>query len=83
MALQILPDLTEDRWSYNGTAAIESGRHKGRSADSWIWKLKNKSDYGEYDNTYTFYVDKVRLRISPFHFLTAGKIPPQCLDQHR
>ena len=59
MALQILPDLTEDRWSYNGTAAIESGRHKGKSADSWIWKLKNKSDYGEYDNTYTFFVDKV------------------------
>ena len=57
--LQILPDITEDRWSYNGTAAVEGGRHKGQSAHTWVWKLKNKSDYGEYDNTYTFYADKV------------------------
>ena len=64
LTLQILPDLTEERWLYNGTAALEAGRHKGKSAHMWVWKLRNKSDYGEYDNTYTFYVDEVILPTS-------------------
>ncbi len=64
LALQILPDLTEERWLYNGTAALEAGRHKGRSAHTWVWKLRNKSDYGEYDNTYTFYIDEVSMPIA-------------------
>ena len=57
--MQILPDITEDRWSYNGTAEIEGGRHKGKSAHTWVWKLRNKSDYGEYDNIYTIYIKEV------------------------
>lgn len=60
---QILPDLTEERWAYNGTVAFEAGRHKGKSAHSWVWELTNKASYGQYDNTYTFYVDEVCFRI--------------------
>ena len=76
LALQILPDLTEERWLYNGTAALDAGRHKGRSAHMWVWKLRNKSDYGEYDNTYTFFVDEVSLPIA--HQLGSGSESSAC-----
>lgn len=81
--MQILPDITEDRWSYNGTAAVEGGRHKGKSAHTWVWKLKNKSDYGEYDNTYTFFTDKVGFGQPVSKILyTKAPLPMICI-QHR
>ena len=59
MGMQILPDLTEERWLYNGTLSPESGRHKGKAAHAWVWRVTNDEGYSEYHNVYTFYVDKV------------------------
>jgi hypothetical protein len=57
--MQILPDLTEDRWQYNGSTFLEQGRHHGVPAEAWVWRVTNDEGYGEYHNVYTFYVDKV------------------------
>ncbi len=59
--MQIMPDLTESRWLYNGSTLLQEGRHANKVADSWVWRVTNDEGYGEYHNTYTFYVDKVRL----------------------
>jgi hypothetical protein len=57
--LQILPDLREDRWQYNGSATLENGRHQGQQAAAWVWRVTNDEGYGAYHNTYTLYVDDV------------------------
>jgi hypothetical protein len=55
-----MPDLTLDKWEYNGSTTLKSGRHSGKDADAWVWVLREDLGYGEYVNVYTFYVDKVR-----------------------
>ena len=59
-AAQILPDLREDRWRYNGSATLESGRHRGKAAHAWVWRVTNDEGYGAYHNTYTFYAAEAR-----------------------
>jgi hypothetical protein len=66
LRMQILPDLTESRWLYNGSTLLQEGRHANKRAESWVWRVTNDEGYGEYHNTYTFYVDKVAHFISVF-----------------
>lgn len=52
--LQVLPDLTESRWSYNGTATMHD-----QEANTWVMESKEDLGYGEIVSTYTMYVGKV------------------------
>ena len=54
VVLQVLPDLTESRWSYNGTATMHD-----QQADTWVMQAKEDMGYGEIVSTYTMYVGKV------------------------
>lgn len=54
MCAQVLPDLSEDRWSYNGTATVH-----GQEANSWVAYDKKQMGYGEIVSTYTMYVSQV------------------------
>lgn len=63
----MLPDLSVDKWQYNGTDTLSFGRHKGLDAYRWVWTVKDDLGYGEYINTYTFYVSKVELCLAILH----------------
>jgi hypothetical protein len=64
-SLQVLPDLTEDRWEYHGSARVA-----GIAAHAWIWKLTFDEGYGAYEANYTFYTSEVRrLRGGQLHLL--------------
>ena len=52
--LQVLPDLKELRWSYNGTAMMHN-----QEANVWIMHSKEELGYGDVISTYTMYVGKV------------------------
>lgn len=56
--IQVLPDLTELRWSYNGTATMHE-----QEANTWVMYSKEEMGYGEIISTYTMYVAKVCLII--------------------
>ncbi|CAL8460756.1 g287 [Coccomyxa elongata] len=72
----VLPDLTESRWLYNGSTLLQEGRHANKTADAWVWRVTNDEGYGEYHNTYTFYVDKdgnpLRLNMWGVNLYTGG-----------
>ena len=51
---QVLPDVTTDRWRYQGTT-----RKRGHNADVWMLRLEPNEGYGTYHSNYTFYVTKV------------------------
>ena len=57
--LQVLPDLTESRWQYNGQ--VELGT---LNAHEWQWKVTEEEGYGQYPLSYKMYVDDVRLGLS-------------------
>ena len=62
--MQVLPDLTESRWQYNGR--VELGN---LNAHEWQWKVTEEEGYGQYPLSYKMYVDDVsllgtRLRVS-------------------
>ena len=59
MVLQVLPDLNEGRWQYNGTATIDQGPHKGVSALLYQYTVKHNEGYGEVVASYKFYVTLV------------------------
>ncbi len=54
--LQVLPDLTESRWQYNGR--VELGN---LNAHEWQWKVTEEEGYGQYPLSYKMYVDDVSL----------------------
>ena len=54
LLLQVLPDLSEDRWSFNGTATVH-----GQAANSWIMYDTKEMGYGKIVSTYTMYVSQV------------------------
>ena len=54
--LQVLPDLTESRWQYNGR--VELGN---LNAHEWQWKVIEEEGYGQYPLSYKMYVDDVSL----------------------
>ena len=56
---QVLPDITADRWRYEGTA-----RKRGHHADVWVLKLEPNEGYGTYHSNYTMYVTKVNTVLS-------------------
>lgn len=49
----VLPDLTESRWRYNGTATMHD-----QEANTWVMESKEDLGYGEIVSTYTMYVGK-------------------------
>ncbi len=56
--LQVLPDLTESRWGYNGTAAMHD-----QEAKTWVMESKENLGYGEIVSTYTMFVGKVNMTL--------------------
>ena len=58
--LQVLPEIGE-RWSYNGSTVVANGRHAGRAADVWVWRVDDDQGYGTYHNMYTFLAGRVRV----------------------
>lgn len=58
--LQVLPDLTEDRWHYNRSGLVEEGPHKGVPANIYSYTVKHNEGYGEVVAIYTFYVSQVQ-----------------------
>lgn len=52
--LQVLPDLKESRWVYNGTAMMHD-----QEANVWVMHSKEEMGYGDVISTYTMYVGKV------------------------
>lgn len=77
MHVQILPDLKESRWLYNGSTLLQDGRHANVPAQSWVWRVTNDEGYGEYHNTYTVYVDEVHDLHT--HNMIVHCITPCCL----
>ena len=55
LPLQVLPDLKEPRWAYNGTAKMHN-----QEAHVWVMHSKEELGYGSVISTYTMYVGKVR-----------------------
>ena len=51
---QVLPEVTTDRWRYEGTAS-----KRGHHADVWVLRLEPDEGYGTYHSNYTLYVTKV------------------------
>ncbi|KAK9846258.1 hypothetical protein WJX81_000204 [Elliptochloris bilobata] len=49
----VLPEIGE-RWAYNGSTVVANGRHAGRVADVWVWRVDDEQGYGTYHNVYTF-----------------------------
>lgn len=49
----VLPDLSENRWKYNGTAQM----HK-QEANTWVMHTNKEMGYGDVISTYTMYVAK-------------------------
>lgn len=60
--LQVLPEITE-RWRYNGSTVVANGRHAGRAADVWAWRVDDDQGYGTYHNVYTFLAGRVRIKV--------------------
>ena len=59
-ALQVLPEVTEDRWQYRGTA-----EKRGHTADVWELTLEPNEGYGTYHSNYTLYVKKASFSLDP------------------
>ncbi len=57
----MLPEVTEDRWQYKGTA-----EKRGYNADVWELTLEPNEGYGTYHSNYTLYVKRASLVIRPF-----------------
>ena len=57
---QVLPEINE-RWAYNGSTVVANGRHAGRPADVWVWRVDDDQGYGTYHNVYTFLAGRVRI----------------------
>ena len=39
---------------------VANGRHTGRAADVWVWRVDDDQGYGTYHNVYTFLAGRVR-----------------------
>lgn len=60
MRLQVLPDLSEGKWTFNGTSEIPRGAYEGLEADTYVWPLTEDYGYGKVAASYVFYVGQVR-----------------------
>lgn len=58
--LQVLPEIRGDRWEYNGSMVVANGRHAGRAANVWVWRVDDDQGYGAYHGLYTFLAGHVR-----------------------
>ncbi len=56
----MLPEISGERWAFNGSTVVANGRHAGRKADVWVWRVDDDQGYGTYHNVYTFFVSQVR-----------------------
>jgi len=61
---QVLPEIQGERWAFNGSTVVANGRHAGRKADVWVWRVDDDQGYGTYHNVYTFFVSQVRGPVS-------------------
>ncbi len=64
LLMQVLPEISE-RWRYNGSTVVANGRHAGRAADVWVWRVDDDQGYGTYSNMYTFLAGRVRVTGKP------------------
>ena len=76
LLLQVLPDLKEPRWAYNGTAMMHN-----QEAHVWVMHSKEELGYGDVISTYTMYVGKVRKepRMANAHILLLVLLLPAWL----
>lgn len=58
--MQVLPDLNEGKWVFNGTSRLTEGLHLGKDADAYVWRDTEDYGYGRVIASYTFFVDQVR-----------------------
>ena len=52
--LQVLPEVTRERWEYGGEAKLEH-----ETVDTWVFKSEPGKGYGHYASNYTLSVSKV------------------------
>lgn len=52
--MQVLPEVTRDRWDYSGEAEVGD-----KTVDTWVFKSEPSKGYGHYVSNYTFSVTKV------------------------
>lgn len=54
--MQVLPEVTRERWDYGGEAEIGD-----ETVDTWVFKSEPSKGYGHYVSNYTLSVRKVGL----------------------
>ena len=57
--LQVLPNLADGKWTFNGTSEIRSGLYAGQAASTYFWPVTEDYGYGRVDASYVFYVNQV------------------------
>ena len=57
--MQVLPDLSDGRWNFNGTVKLSDGLHMGKAADVYVWVVTEDWGFGKVVATYSFFVDQV------------------------
>ncbi|KAK9812379.1 hypothetical protein WJX73_006336 [Symbiochloris irregularis] len=72
----VLPDLSEGKWTFNGTSKIRTGAWAGLEADTYVWPLTEDYGYGRVSASYAFYVSQggspLRLEMWGVNLYTGG-----------
>ena len=70
--MQVLPNLADGHWTFNGTAKLGDGLHAGKDADAYVWVVTEDYGYGKVVASYTFFVDQVSANLA----LSVCQLPP-------